>query len=322
MKLSCALLVQSLVLALAAGCRTPATPLAIEGEGPLLIALGTVQDGGLPHASCGCERCELARQDSTRRRFVSGLAIRLPDEDQNWLIDATPNLPYQLEILRIWDDDARDDVDHAPIDGVFLTHAHVGHYLGLANLGTEAVNTSDVAVYATHRTGDFLRNNAPWCQLVGEDNVELQLLRPKRTVQIADRFRVTPFLVPYHGDCSDTVGFRIEGRRSTVLYVPDTVGWDQWKTPLTERLQGVDVALLDGSFYSLDDIPGRSRDEVGHPLITETMDLLQPLVAQGLIVYFTHMHHMNPILGPGTEVADEVRRRGFRILDEGWTLDL
>lgn len=297
-------------------------PLAVAGQGAQLIALGTVQDGGLPHASCGCERCTLARESPEHRRFVASLALWLPEERETWLIDATPNLPYQLEILRLWNDRPRNGVDRQPVDGVFLTHAHIGHYLGLAHLGFEVVHTRELTVYATRRMGQFLSYNGPWSQLVRKRNIELRTLRAGRPVQIANRVRVTPVRVPHRDEYSDTVGFRIEGLRSTVLYVPDTDGWDTWTVPLSEHLAGVDVAILDGSFFSLDELPGRSIDEVRHPLITETMDRLQPLVGAGLIVYFTHMNHTNPVLGPGTEAAEYVRERGFRILEEGWRWEL
>jgi len=315
------------VAILAGGCHVleafrTLPPLDTEGAAAQLIALGTVQDGGLPHASCGCERCKLARKDSAHRRFVAGLALVLPEEGQTWLIDATPNLPYQLEILRIWDAPPRDGVDRAPIDGVFLTHAHIGHYLGLAHLGFEVVHTHRVPVYGTLSMRRFLRTNGPWSQLVDKENIELRRLSPGRPVQIANRVRVTPIRVPHRDELSDTVGFRIEGLRSSVLYVPDTDGWDEWRVPLTEHLAGIDVAILDGSFYSLDELPGRSIEDVRHPLMSETMDLLQPLVGEGLKVYFTHMNHTNPVLGPDDEARNEVLARGFRILEEGWSWEL
>ena len=44
-----------------------------------------------------------------------------------------------------------------PLDGIFLTHAHVGHYTGLMYLGKESVAARGVPVYGTRRMGQYLR---------------------------------------------------------------------------------------------------------------------------------------------------------------------
>jgi len=48
-------------------------------------------------------------------------------------------------------------VDRSPLTGVFLTHAHIGHYLGLAFFGFEAISTKDLPVYCTPRMAAFLK---------------------------------------------------------------------------------------------------------------------------------------------------------------------
>ncbi len=77
------------------------------------------------------------------------------------------------------------------------------------------------------------------------------------------------------------------------------------------------MAILDGTFFSPDELPGRDIGTIGHPLITHSMDLLEPLVRErGLRVYFSHLNHSNPALFPGSEQRKRVEQRGFRILDE------
>src|SRR5262249_31347002 len=102
------------------------------------------------------------------------------------------------------------------------------------------------------------------------------------------------------------------------LYVPDTDGWAAWPKPLTEILDGVDIALLDGTFYSAGELPGRKVASIGHPLIPETMDLLEPLVRKGRTrVFFTHLNHSNPALDPKSPERNAARRRGFEFAQEG-----
>jgi pyrroloquinoline quinone biosynthesis protein B len=292
-------------------------------EGPRIRVLGTVQDGGLPHAACTCERCEAARVDPTRRRHVASLAILLPDSGKVFLIDATPDLREQLMQVRDLGEHPDGRVDRAPVDGVLLTHAHIGHYTGLAFFGFEAVHTSDLPVHCTARMAEFLSSNGPWDQLVRLGNIRPLPFEPGRAVPLGDGVEVTPLLVPHRDEYADTVGFVIAGPRSRVLYVPDTAPWEQWERPLTEVLDGIDVALLDGAFYSMDELPGRDVGSTGHPLVVSTMDLLQSRVDRGgLRVLLTHLNHSNPALDPDSPERAEMRERGFEVLAEGLDLPL
>ncbi|HVF60971.1 MAG TPA: MBL fold metallo-hydrolase [Thermoanaerobaculia bacterium] len=171
---------------------------------PRLVVLGTVQDGGLPHVACTCVRCERARREPAFRRHVASLALHLPASDKVYLLDATPDLGEQLdEVARLRGRPAAGRVDRAPVDGVFQTHAHIGHYLGLAFFGFETVHTRRLPVWASPRMADFLRGNGPWSQLVKLENVELRPLRAGEPVVLEDGVSVTPLQVP-HRDCCGT----------------------------------------------------------------------------------------------------------------------
>jgi pyrroloquinoline quinone biosynthesis protein B len=284
---------------------------------PRLRVVGTVQDGGLPHAACNCIRCEAARREPTRRRWIASLALLFPQSREVYLIDATPDLPSQLQLLEDFRRAPDGGVDRSPLDGVLLTHAHIGHYLGLAFFGFEAVATHRLPVFCTPRMASFLRSNGPWDQLVRMENVTLREIGPGESLRI-EGVRVTPLAVPHRDEYTDTLGYLLEGPRRTILYVPDTDSWEAWQTPLPEMLDGVDVAFLDGTFYSADELPGRDVTAIGHPLIIDTMKLLQPRVRAGALrVYFTHLNHSNPALEPDSEALRSIEARGFGVLREG-----
>ncbi|MGH9362905.1 MAG: MBL fold metallo-hydrolase, partial [Thermoanaerobaculia bacterium] len=271
-----------------------------------------------------CIRCERARREPGFRRRVASLAVHLPASDRVYLLDATPDLGEQLEeVARLRGRVPTGRVDRTPVDGVFLTHAHIGHYLGLAFFGFETVHTRRLPVWASPRMSDFLRGSGPWSQLVKLENVELRALWAGEAVALGDGVTVTPLQVPHRDEYSDTLGFLIRGPRRTVLYVPDTDSWRAWARPLPELLAGVDEAVLDGTFYSLDELPGRDVAAIGHPLITETMELLGPLVEAGrLRVAFTHLNHSNPALQPESPARRALEGRGFRVLAEGEEIGL
>lgn len=287
---------------------------------PRVVVLGTAQDGGLPQTACDCSRCAAARKDPARSRRVASLAIHIPKTGRVYLVDATPDLPRQIEEIHTFRPHPEGRADRSPLDGVLLTHAHIGHYLGLAHLGFESVNTQGLPVHVSPRMAAFLRDNGPWSQMVRLGNVILREFEPGKPFVLEEGISVTPIPVPHRDEYSDTMAFLIRGPKKTLLYVPDTDTWKTWPRPLIEvlRAEKVDIALLDATFYSPDELPDRDVSKIRHPLITQSMDLLEPLVKAGkLEVYFTHLNHSNPAGDEDGPAQKAIEARGFRVLEEG-----
>lgn len=298
---------------------------------PFVRILGTAQDGGLPHVACTGPHCERARRDPSFARRTAALAIVLPGVDRVLLVDAGPDLPEHLEALADVRRPRPGGVDRTPVDGVLLTHAHLGHLGGLSSFGYEAVATSDLPVRLTPALAAVLHSSYPWSLMVERRNIVLVESPAGEPFGLGDGVTVTPFAVPHRDEVGDTVGYRIAGPADpatgepgrSVLYVPDTDGWDGWEPSLEERLGGIDVALLDGTFYSLDELPGRDVASIGHPRIADTVARLAPLVAGGdLAVLFFHLNHSNPAVDPASEAAAAVRAAGMAVAREGWEVGL
>ena len=319
------------VLALAAclwNCASPVpeeSPAAArhDATGPRLRVLGTAQDGGFPHAACSCERCERARHDPEIERLVASLAL-IANDGRVFLVDATPDIRRQLNRL----DDVKQRpgrVDRTPVNGVFLTHAHLGHYTGLGFLGFEAIHAQETPLYATPRMVEFLSSNGPWSQLVDLRNVVPVKLTPGEPLVLEEQLSVTAFRVPHRDEFADTVGFLFAGPERRIFYVPDTDGWEHWETPLEDWLeqQRVDVAIVDGTFFSMDEMPGRDVSAIGHPLVIDTIERLRDRVAAGTLqVFFTHFNHSNPVLDADGERRRQIEAAGFGVLDDGLELPL
>ncbi|HSY48599.1 MAG TPA: MBL fold metallo-hydrolase [Thermoanaerobaculia bacterium] len=277
---------------------------------PYTIVLGIAQDGGYPQAGCNRPDCIAAWHDLKLRQRVVSLAIVDPQSHQRWIIDATPDFPSQLRTL----DEAAPRADGAPLlDGILLTHAHIGHYLGLAQLGREVIGARSVRVYAMPRMREFLERNAPWDQIVKLQNIELAPLEDGVAVSLNERISVTPLRVPHRDEYSETVAFLIRGPSRSILWLPDIDKWEKWSTPLESVLARVDVAYLDGTFYDASELPGRDLREIPHPLITETLSRLaaSPMLAK---VRFIHLNQSNPLLREGREhvvVAKDGERSGL-----------
>ncbi len=301
------------------------TGAAIQPPPPRVVVLGIAQDGGMPQTGCDCSHCSAARRNPALARHVTSLAIHVPATDHVYLIDATPDLPAQIETIHAFHHFPAGKVDRAPVDGILLTHAHIGHYLGLAHLGFESLNTKGIPVWASPRMAAYLRANGPWSQLVRLDNIVLHEFQPGRPFDLEAGISIKPIQVPHRDEYSDTMAFIIRGPHKTILYVPDTDSWSAWPKPLIDVLRDekVDVALLDGTFYSPDELPDRDVTRIKHPLITATMDLLEPLVKAGKVrVLFTHLNHSNPAFEAEGAARKAIAVRGFGVAVEGAEIGL
>jgi pyrroloquinoline quinone biosynthesis protein B len=265
---------------------------------PVLIkVLGTAQDGGIPHIGCYCPHCQQARREPEFARMISSLAILDLSERQFFLIDATPD--------------------------ILLTHAHIGHYTGLMFYGYEAMSTHRLPVYCSQQMAQFLRDNGPWSQLVYLENISIHTLDLDKENRINSRFSVIPFRVPHRDEYSDTLGFQIIGPHKKMLYIPDIQKWNVWIRSIQEEVERVDYALLDGTFFSPDELPGRDLSKIGHPFIQDSLQILHEVVEKGKSqVYFTHLNHSNLALNPEGTAWKEIEKMGFSLAEDGMEFHL
>ncbi|CAG0970914.1 Coenzyme PQQ synthesis protein B [Phycisphaerales bacterium] len=313
----------ALLLAMAAclgACGARSVRAAPHGpRSPFLIVLGIAQDGGVPQAG---SHTHPGWRDPSRRRMVSCLGLVDPATGRRWLLDATPDLPEQLARLY---EACPLGAAKAP-DGIFLTHAHIGHYTGLMFLGHEAIGGSGVTVYAAPRMKSFLEANGPWDQLVRYRNIEIEEMTPGRAVQLTECLRVTPFLVPHRQEYSEVVAFRIEGPARSALFIPDIDSWndlDAMGVRIEDLIASVDVAYLDGTFFGEGEIPGRDMRTIPHPLITTSLARFAALPAtERGKVRFIHLNHTNPALDPESSAGRQVRSTGMGLACEGSVFSL
>jgi len=272
------------------------------------ILLGMAQDGGLPQPGCHCRHCEAARAGELPRQLVVSLGLVDDNAGSSWLIDATPDFPAQYDALTA----------RAPLAGILLTHAHIGHYPGLIYLGPEAMNVRGMPVYATQRMADFLRTNAPCSGLVDGGHIELIEATPGQAIALTPDLSVTPIAVPHRDEYSDTVAWLVRGPAHSLFYCPDIDHWDAFTPDLRTWLAGVDIALLDGTFFNTDDLPGRDISQIPHPLVTDTARRLAGVTTE---VVFIHLNHTNPLWHPGPE-REWLKARGFSIgaFGQSWQL--
>lgn len=314
-------LISAALMAMATSCAS-AAPTQDETEASMsactveLIVLGAGQDAGAPQFG---NPNDPAWNDPSLQLTATSIVVLDHASAQRFLFDAAPQITKQLNLL---DGLAPTDAKHHGLSGVFLTHAHIGHYAGLMYFGREVASTERVPVYAMPRMSAFLAENGPWEQLVSLNNIVLEPLQVNTPTRVSTNVSVTPYLVPHRDEYSETVGYVIETPDRRVLFLPDIDSWEEWESEFgirfADMVSSVDYAFVDATFFDDHELPGRDMSLIPHPRVTQSMDALEGYgddVKQR--VHFIHYNHTNPIRYPESEPSRTVIGRGFNIAREG-----
>ena len=288
----------------------------IYGQSEFIYILGNVQDAGLPHIGCQHKFCK-EKFNEFEEYFTTSIAVVDPLERKYILFEASPDLPYQLNYLE------KEIFNEFLLpESIYITHAHIGHYTGLMYFGREALGAKNIMVKVLPKMGDFLKTNGPWNQLVDINNIQIQNLNFGLNTNELRNITVTPIQVPHRDEYSETAGFIIEGRNKKALFIPDIDKWEKWNKNLKQLVYEFDYLLLDSTFYDSDEI-NRDISEIPHPLVIETINLLDDLSReQKDKIYFIHMNHTNLMLDPKSELTKLVTDKGFNITRLGLKLFL
>ena len=282
------------------------------------MLLGNAQDAGVPQVNCFQGHCARVRSGEAPDPRVACLGLLDHRAGQRFLIDATPDFNAQVEALLASGGEkltGRTVPLHEHLHGILLTHAHVGHYTGLAELGREIAAPRGLPLYVTPSMAAFLSGNAPWDAIVGNGNVELRELTFGQEFALTDRLHVTAYAVPHRAEYTDTVAYRVRGPERSLLYVPDADSWDGWPVPFETILDRCDLALLDGSFWSGAELGHRPQSEVPHPPVSLTIERLADR-AGAPPVRFVHLNHTNPLWNPAAAERAALPQ-GFEVAETG-----
>jgi len=279
-----------------------------------IYVLGSAQDGGYPHFGCKEECCQSVWGDISKQRSPSCLALVDMNVGKYWLFDITPEVKNQIHIL---------DQFNCSLEGVFITHAHIGHYMGLINFGLEIMNTKKIPIYVMPRMKNYIENNSMFDQLIKNKNINLISLLNNEIFTINKNSSIKPFEVPHRNELSETVGFEIIGNKKSAVYLPDIDSWDTFEDNLINLADRNDILFVDGTFYSKDEIKNRNIEKIPHPEIVDSMKRFANLSSSNKKkLYFTHFNHTNYILRNDKEAYNNVLELGFSITEEGQTFNI
>ncbi|WP_416866338.1 MAG: MBL fold metallo-hydrolase [Imperialibacter sp.] len=281
-----------------------------------VIVLGVAQDAGYPQAGCTKQCCLRYYNGEHEAQRVVSLGIVDQAVGKVWMIEATPDFKSQWHDLN-----EKAGLNKSVPDGIFLTHAHVGHYTGLLELGREIMGAANVPVYGMPVMRSYLTENGPWSQLVALENISLRKLAADSTIRLSPDVSITPFVVPHRDEFSETVGYKIASANKSIIFIPDIDKWSKWDRSIRELVASADVAFLDATFFRNGEID-RDMSEVPHPFVEESMALFEDLPeGERSKVHFIHFNHTNPLIWSNKE-QENVKNSGFSISKEGDIFDL
>jgi pyrroloquinoline quinone biosynthesis protein B len=279
-------------------------------QNPYVVVLGIAQDGGYPQAGCKKECCKAVWENPLSRQMVSCIALVDPISNEKWIFDASPDFTQQQQELNKI---TKNDTD---LNGIFLTHAHIGHYTGLMYLGRETMGAKKTKVFAMPKMKSFLEQNGPWSQLVKLENIDIQEIAEEKVIILNERISVIAFRVPHRDEFSETVGYKIIFNNKALIFIPDIDKWQNWNKDLVKLVKENDYLLLDGTFYKDGEI-NRPMSEVPHPFVSETIELLKDLeIQQKNKVYFIHLNHTNPLLKVNSKERKKLKMAGFNVASQ------
>jgi pyrroloquinoline quinone biosynthesis protein B len=247
------------------------------------------------------------------------VSLGITDETgRGHLIEATRALGDQLNI---W--------EHPPLNSVILTHAHFGHVDGLGLFGRETLNARGLDLYASTSMLSLIEQTPQWSLMVEQGVFSVVPTAAGSLHSLSPDVRLEAVQVPHRAELSDMHAFIVRGPNQSVLFLPDHDRWDdtlahhhvssirEWLSSLR-----VDIALVDGTFWSANELSGRRQDEVPHPTVSETLERLGPRVEGDPHVVFIHLNHTNPLHEPSSPEHQTVIDMGWTVGEQGMTFTL
>src|ERR1700722_1040997 len=314
--------------------------------------LGSAAGGGFPQWNCGCGNCVAVRKKEFSGKARTQAQLALSAEGSAWfLAGASPDLAFQIENSpELHPRSLRD----SPIAGVVLGSADLDHVAGLLFLR----ELQPLRVYAAPSVLRILREEnsmfgmlnraepqVAWSPMntgapfslqdaAGNDSglcceaVFLSARYPKY-VKTKDLAPEATAAMIFESNSSKSVSKKRRARplgdrpvKKRVAYVPAVERLDD---RLLTEIDGADVLLLDGTFWSDDELiriqgSGETAHQMGHIPVEESLRLLKN-VNVGRRIY-VHINNTNPILNEQSPEHRAVRAAGWEIAEDNWHLEL
>jgi pyrroloquinoline quinone biosynthesis protein B len=295
--------------------------------------LGTAAGGGFPQWNCACSTCTLSRtQPQVAPLRLQQQAAFSADGEHWFLINASPDLRFQIESNAELHSQPNSGSRNTPIAGIILTSADLDQVLGVLLLR----EFQPLHVYASSVVQQVLEANSFFRMLERVPNqLRWTSILPGVSFQPTDGITCTPRAMlgslPFYAKNFETstpqpasIGLVIESNELRIAYMPSL---PEITSELVELFNSCDIIMVDGTFWSDAELTRTqagtpSARAIGHvPLSGEdgTLARLSGLSTPRKI--FIHINNTNPILDPRSDEHRQVVEAGWEIGYDGWQLN-
>jgi pyrroloquinoline quinone biosynthesis protein B len=300
--------------------------------------LGTAAGGGFPQWNCACPNCDGLRRETIRARARHELCVAVSGNDRDWfLINAPPDVRAQIESFSPLAPSGA--ARTTPIAGILLTSADLDNVLGLMTLR----EGPPLCVYATPGIRQALQTGLSLPSLLAEyagaSWHEAPMIRSGLRCRdgALSGLECEAFSVDGHPPrylrsrgaeaYGDRVGYVITDT-STSSRLVVLAGFSAFDVSLRERTSGCDLLLLDGTFWSDDELQrhadgARTAAEMGHLPVGDaggSLAMIDTLRARRII--YVHVNNTNPMLNEDSPEHKAVRAAGAEVGYDGLEIEL
>ena len=285
------------------------------------IILGIAQDGGIPQASLSPLNWDAFQRGDVH--YPVSLGVKTVDGSGH-LFDVTRSLSWQLAL---WQNKCEGTLKK--ISDVWISHSHLSHVDGLRQFGEASMGLKGVNIRCSKLFANEIKSNDWINQLIKNGTFILKTWDDQSEIILEEGFSVRPIRVPHRNIGSDTHCFLIKGISKALLYLSDHDNWDATldfvghETPLQWFSSiGANIVLLDGTFWSLNELRDREQNDVPHPPVSETLKLIGDRKSGDPEIFFLHLNHTNPLLDSKSNEFNELVTKGWNLAEEGQVIEL
>jgi len=298
--------------------------------------LGSAAGGGLPQWNCNCRNCDGVRKGTIRARPRTQSSIALSTDGTDWILfNASPDVLAQLRSFPELQPGRA--IRDTGVRAILLIDAQIDHTTGLLMLR----EGGRLSVYCTPQVReDLTRGNPVFGVLEHFCGVDWHPVAPDPdgTFEVAGAkglsFTAVPLkskpppYSPHRNEPrpGDNIGVRVVDTRTqrSLFYAP---GLGEIEPHLQPFLAGADCVLLDGTFWTDDELVGlgiskkRARD-MGHLPQSGPggmLEVLKPLSARKILI---HINNTNPILDEDSPERAELEAAGIEVAYDGMEIEL